>query len=119
MFDNSRRKFSRTNNRNAIGHLLENSTVTESGNQFSKLALGLVVLSLTIATFLVALDMTIVSVAIPRISAQFEALNDVGWYGSAYLLMVTALQPAAGKVYSLYPVKKIYLISVLVFEGEY
>ena len=35
-----------------------------------------------IAVFCVALDNTIISTAIPKITDQFNALNDVGWYGS-------------------------------------
>jgi hypothetical protein len=35
-----------------------------------------------IAIFCVALDNTIISTAVPRITDQFHALNDVGWYSS-------------------------------------
>lgn len=31
-------------------------------------------------------DQTIITTAIPRITDKFQALDDVGWYGSAYLL---------------------------------
>jgi len=34
----------------------------------------------------VSLDQTIVATAIPKISDQFRALNDVGWYASAFFL---------------------------------
>lgn len=33
-------------------------------------------------------DQTIIATAIPKITDQFGALNDVGWYGSAYMLTV-------------------------------
>ena len=52
--------------------------------------LTIILLSLFLGTFLVAIDTTIVSVAIPKISTQFQALQDVGWYGSAYLITITA-----------------------------
>lgn len=51
-----------------------------------------------LAMFLVALDMTIVSTAIPRISDEFQSLDDVGWYGSAFFLTVAAFQSQWGKV---------------------
>ena len=79
--------------------------------------LAVIILSLFLGTFLVAIDTTIVSVAIPEISTQFHALNDVGWYGSAYLITMTALQPAGGIVYKLFNVKAVYMISFLIFEG--
>ena len=41
--------------------------------------------------FCLALDNTIISTAIPQITDQFHALNDVGWYGSgAYLSQYSA-----------------------------
>lgn len=45
-----------------------------------------IVSSLMMAVFCMALDNTIISVAIPKITTDFHNLNDVGWYASAYLL---------------------------------
>ena len=59
----------------------------------------LILLCLVLGTFLVAIDTTIISVAIPTISTNFEALHDVGWYGSAYLMILTAFQPTMSKIY--------------------
>lgn len=42
--------------------------------------------------------------------------NTQGWYGSAYLLTTTALQPTYGKLYRLFNVKWIYLTAVFIFE---
>ena len=61
--------------------------------------LAVVLLSLFLGTFLVAIDTTIISVAISEISTHFHALNDIGWYGSAYLISLTALQLAGGTIY--------------------
>lgn len=82
------------------------------------LRLTVILSSLFFGTFLVAIDTTIVSVAIPKISTQFHALEDVGWYGSAYLITITALQPAAGTIYKLFDVKLVYLAAIAVFEGR-
>ena len=38
--------------------------------------------------------------AIPRITSDFHSLQDVGWYGSAYLISTCAFQPLAGKLYT-------------------
>jgi len=48
--------------------------------------LALCIFALCTAVFCVALDNTIIATAIPRITDDFHALQDVGWYGSAYLL---------------------------------
>lgn len=65
----------------------------------SSLKLTILVLALFLAIFLTALDRTIVSTAIPRITDQFKSVDDVGWYGSAYFMTSTALQPAYGRIY--------------------
>jgi len=36
--------------------------------------------------FLVLLDFSIISTAIPYITSDFHRLQDIGWYGSAYVL---------------------------------
>ncbi|KAI4178451.1 MAG: hypothetical protein L6R41_008383 [Letrouitia leprolyta] len=78
--------------------------------------LAAIMTSLCLGTLLVAIDNTIIGIAIPQISTVFDALADVGWYGSAYLLTVTALQPTFGNVYKYFDVKITYLVSILVFE---
>jgi MFS family permease len=45
-----------------------------------------------------------------------SSVRDIGWYGSAYLLTSTALQPTYGKIYRLFSVKMTYLTAVLIFE---
>ena len=42
--------------------------------------LFVIVAALCLAVFLVALDQTIVAVAVPKITDHFHSLNDVGWY---------------------------------------
>ena len=78
--------------------------------------LGFILLSLVLGSLLVAVDTTIISVAIPHISTDFKALHDVGWYGSAYLVTLTAFQPTVGNVYKLFSPKVAYIVSIVVFE---
>ncbi|WAO93394.1 MFS domain-containing protein [Fusarium falciforme] len=80
------------------------------------LQLGLLTFGLSLATFIVALDNTIIATAIPRITSAFNSLDDVGWYGSTYLLTVTALQPSFGRIYTFFNVKHVYLFGMAVFE---
>ncbi|KOC12181.1 MFS toxin efflux pump (AflT) [Aspergillus flavus] len=75
-----------------------------------------VILALYLAVFLVALDQTIIGVAIPKITDQFKSIEDIAWYGSAYFLTSTALQPSYGRIYKIFSVKWGFLIAVLIFE---
>lgn len=58
-----------------------------------------VIVCLFFGAFLVALDTHIINVAIPSISAEFQALQSAAWYASAYLLTSTAFQPIYGSLY--------------------
>lgn len=42
--------------------------------------------AVTFVVFLMLLDGTIVVAAVPRITDDFNSLNDIGWYGAAYQL---------------------------------
>ena len=44
--------------------------------------LALITIALCLSVFCMALDNTIISTAIPRITDEFKAIDDVGWYGS-------------------------------------
>lgn len=81
------------------------------------LRLGSTILALALGTLLVAIDNTVIAVAIPKLSSVFKSLDQVGWYGSAYLLTVTALQPTSGRLYKFFDLKHTFICSVLVFEG--
>ncbi|KAF4766518.1 hypothetical protein HAV15_010474 [Penicillium sp. str.  len=90
---------------------------TESKSQhITGLKLGLVVASVTFVAFLMLLDMSIIVTAIPHITSEFHSLNDVGWYGSAYLLANCALQPLAGKLYTLLGLKYTFFAFLCIFE---
>ncbi|KAL2831869.1 major facilitator superfamily domain-containing protein [Aspergillus pseudoustus] len=71
---------------------------------------------LSLSCTLVALDNTILATAIPRITAQFDSLGDVGWYGSAFLLTNCSVSLLYGKLYTFFPVKWVYLSALAVFE---
>jgi hypothetical protein len=78
--------------------------------------LTLIISSLCLAIFLVALDQTIIAPALGAITAQFRSVKDIGWYGSSYLLTTTALQPMYGTIYKHFNVKIAYLGAVFIFE---
>jgi MFS family permease len=81
-----------------------------------KIKLIFIGLSLSLCMFLVGLDNTIISSAIPKITDDFHALEDVGWYASAYMLTVCAFQLMWGKLFTFYTIKWVYLASLFIFE---
>ncbi|KAJ5673931.1 MFS general substrate transporter [Penicillium macrosclerotiorum] len=80
-------------------------------------SLGILVLALGLALFLVALDMTIISTAIPSITKEFHSIDSQGWYGSAFFLTDGATQASWGKIYRFFPLKICFIISMAVFEA--
>ncbi|KAH0492602.1 hypothetical protein TgHK011_007549 [Trichoderma gracile] len=75
-----------------------------------------IIFALCMAIFLVALDQTIIAPALGTITARFQSVKDIGWYGSAYLLTTTALQPMYGAIYKFFNVKWTYLAAIFIFE---
>ena len=106
--------------RSAVSFELEGAPrTTFSSDRYMKgLRLYVTILALALGTLLVAIDNTVIAVAIPKISSVFNSLSQVGWYGSAYLLTVTATQPTCGRLYKYFDMKYTFLCSVLIFEGE-
>jgi MFS family permease len=54
--------------------------------------------------------------AIPNITARFHSYDDIGWYGSAYMLTASAFQPLYGRIYMSFQTKTSYLAALVVFE---
>ncbi|KAF2103662.1 efflux pump [Rhizodiscina lignyota] len=92
----------------------EEAPQNESPQYVTGIKLWTLLASITLIVFLVMLDMSII--AIPRITNQFHSLQDVGWYGSAYLLASCSLQPLTGKIYSLFSTKITYMAFLALFE---
>jgi hypothetical protein len=80
------------------------SDAEDPSNYVSGLKLVTLILALCLAVFLVALDQTIIATAIPKITDHFNSISDIGWYGSAYFLTSTSLQPSFGRVYKVFNV---------------
>ena len=95
------------------------ATAEEDDDNFeypTKWKLTAITVALCLSVFCMALDNTIIATAIPRITDQFKALNDVGWYGSSYLLTTCATQLMYGKFYTYYSIKWVYLAGLGIFE---
>lgn len=83
--------------------------------QRTKLQTAVIVTSLCAALFLAALDVSIITVAIPSISHEFNSTVGYTWIGSAYLLAGAAAAPVWGKISDIWGRKQILLIAVAVF----
>jgi MFS family permease len=75
-----------------------------------------VIVSVYLAFFLIALDRMIIATAIPAITNSFGSISDIGWYGSAYMLTCAIFNPLSGSIYRFYPVKWVFMASVVLFE---
>ncbi|KAI4250987.1 MAG: hypothetical protein LQ352_005138 [Teloschistes flavicans] len=112
------RPLSRTASRTSAEKELEAQAPVDQDNiDYPKGArLGGIIVALILSIFLVALDMTIVATAIPRITDQFHSLDQVGWYGSAFFLTIASFQSTWGKAYKYFPLKTSFLLSIFIFE---
>ncbi|KAE9370450.1 MFS toxin efflux pump [Stipitochalara longipes BDJ] len=80
------------------------------------LKLAVILAALCLSVFLVALDQTIIATAIPKITDHFNSIKDIGWYGSAYFLTATALQPTFGRIYTIFNIKFVFICAIVLFE---
>ncbi|KAH8592860.1 major facilitator superfamily domain-containing protein [Bisporella sp. PMI_857] len=99
------------NSGNAAAGLVEDADEYPKGVQFF-----FVFVALLLSMFMVALDMTIVATAIPKITDQFHSLSQIGWYGSAFFVTLAAFTSPWGKLFKYFPLKRTYLAAVFVFE---
>ncbi|EME46920.1 MFS transporter-like protein [Dothistroma septosporum NZE10] len=77
--------------------------------------LFLLLISLFLGNFLVGYDSSCIGTLTPVITDQFNALNDLGWYQTAYLLGLCAPMLIYGRLYSIYSMKKLYISSFFIF----
>lgn len=68
-------------------------------------------------TFMVALDQTIVTIALPRIGTDLRALDGVDLVFSAYLLALGVVQPTMGWLADQFGRKRVFLVSLGVFSA--
>lgn len=103
------------------GHHMAVSTVKSEEEavapeaQRTKFQTTVIVLALCSGTFLAALDITIISTAIPTIADEFQSPLGYTWIGSAYLLANAATVPSWGKISDIWGRKPVMLAAVAIF----
>jgi MFS family permease len=88
----------------------------DPANEVQGTKLVLIHLAICLCTFLVGLDFNLIATAVPVITTEFDSTRDIGWYGAAFMVAMSASQPLAGKVYTLFSKKLVYLLYLLAFE---
>ncbi|TDZ19644.1 Efflux pump aflT [Colletotrichum orbiculare MAFF 240422] len=97
-------------------HALTHTSTTRSIQYPAGVKLFLIMISVFVSMFLVALDRLIIATAVPQITDDFRSVTDIGWYGSAYLLTTCAFQLLFGKLYAFFDIKSVFMVSVVLFE---
>lgn len=83
---------------------------------FSKLRIGIIMFSLCMALFLAALDVTIITTALPTIAQVYKASSSgYTWIGSSYLLANAAGTPIWGKLSDIWGRKPVLIGANVVF----
>jgi len=62
-------------------------------------------------------DRTIIGVAIPSITNEFNSINDISWYASSYLITICATQLMWGKFFTYYSTKLLFIVAIVIFEA--
>jgi len=77
---------------------------------------GLLIVSISLATFMASLDGTIVNIALPAISEAFQiSTTTVSWVATSYLLVMVGCLLVFGKISDVIGYKKIFLAGFLIF----
>ena len=71
----------------------------------------LIILTVGAVLVLTCIDMNIIATTVPNITDHFHTVADVGWYSSAFRLCVCAFQFVFGKAYTLFSVKRVFLLA--------
>ena len=87
----------------------------EDGRRQSTTTITLTMMCLCLSVMLSALDLTIVTTALPAIVGAFHSAAGYVWIGSAYILAYAAIAPVWGSVANIWGRKPIMLIAVAVF----
>ncbi|QQE81219.1 MFS transporter [Alicyclobacillus sp. SO9] len=75
----------------------------------------MVTIAMMVAVLLVAIDVTVVSTAMPRIVADLSGINLFSWVFAIYTLTTSVTTPIYGKLADLYGRKIVFTVGVIIF----
>jgi fucose permease len=92
--------------------------VESQAENMSKATIAAILFSLCMALFLAALDVTIITTALPTIATHFKAsAADYTWIGSSYIVACAGAVPVWGKVSDIFGRKPALLLANAIFCG--
>ncbi|KAJ5609975.1 hypothetical protein N7510_006694 [Penicillium lagena] len=94
----------------------DQSTEEANDDYPSILKLVPILIGLCFQSICIALDNTILGTAVPKITEEFNSLEDLSWYASAYLLTTCAVTLPFGKIYTHFSTKWTYMTALALFE---
>ncbi|MGB8460778.1 MAG: MFS transporter, partial [Priestia megaterium] len=71
--------------------------------------------ALLLVTVLAAMEGTIVSTAVPRITSDLSGIELVSWVYAIYMLTTAVSTPIYGKLADLFGRKKVMLVGIIIF----
>lgn len=74
-----------------------------------------IIIALLIATFLAAVEVTVISTAMPSITSDLGGMDKISWVFAAYLLTYAVMTPIFGKLADLFGRKRVFIGGVSVF----
>lgn len=100
----------------ACSEMSTQKTTTGSGATMKPgRARQMVTLALLLSTFLAAIEVTVVSTAIPKIVADLSGLELISWIYASYLLTTAVSTPLFGKLSDLFGRKNIFILGSVLF----
>ncbi|KAK5807057.1 hypothetical protein VI817_001315 [Penicillium citrinum] len=75
----------------------------------------IIMATLSLSTLIAALDLGIVATAIPKITSDFHALGDIGWYSGACFLLVGTTSAPWGKMYKYFSAQWTYMTALALY----
>ena len=75
----------------------------------------MIMVALCLASFLAALDVTIITTALPTIAEEFHSAQGYSWIGSSFLIANGAAVPIWGKISDVFGRKPMLLLANIVF----
>ena len=97
--------------------VVDTATTTDQGSYPSGIRLWMAAASCCTVSFLHGLDLTIVAATVPSLTNHFKTVADIGWYSSAYALMTASFSFSSGKLYSILPLKRLFIASLCIFQA--
>lgn len=93
----------------------DDATMTETAPPAKGWRFWLIFMAICVATLLVAIDLSIISTALPTIANDLNSEDSFVWVANAYVLATTVVQPIFGQMANIFGRRSLTISSVLFF----